>query len=85
MSRIDEVKTELIDRPKTWLITGVAGFIGSNILEELLHLGQTVYGLDNFSTGYRQNLDDVKESVGTEKSTPPLTMPPSSWISVSVT
>jgi UDP-N-acetylglucosamine 4-epimerase len=45
--------------PKVWLITGVAGFIGSNLLEDLLALGQEVVGVDNFSTGHRSNLDDV--------------------------
>ncbi|OGW27639.1 MAG: Vi polysaccharide biosynthesis protein VipB/TviC [Nitrospirae bacterium GWC2_42_7] len=52
--------------PKRWLITGVAGFIGSNILEELLKLGQRVVGLDNFATGHRHNLDDVRQVVGEE-------------------
>ena len=47
-----------------WLITGVAGFIGSNLLEALLRLNQKVTGLDNFSTGHRQNLQQVKEVVG---------------------
>lgn len=50
--------------PKTWLITGVAGFIGSNLLETLLKLNQQVVGLDNFSTGFQSNLDQVKELVG---------------------
>ena len=50
--------------PKTWLITGVAGFIGSNLLETLLKLNQRVVGLDNFSTGFQSNLDQVKELVG---------------------
>jgi UDP-N-acetylglucosamine 4-epimerase len=50
--------------PKTWLITGVAGFIGSNLLETLLRLNQQVVGLDNFSTGFQSNLDQVKEIVG---------------------
>lgn len=45
--------------PRVWLVTGVAGFIGSNLLGELLALGQKVVGLDNFSTGHRSNLDDV--------------------------
>ncbi|CAN5918965.1 SDR family oxidoreductase [soil metagenome] len=45
--------------PRTWLITGAAGFIGSNLVEELLGLGQHVVGLDNFSTGHRSNLDLV--------------------------
>lgn len=49
-----------------WLITGVAGFIGSNLLEGLLRLNQKVTGLDNFSTGYRHNLDQVRELVGPE-------------------
>ncbi len=49
--------------PQHWLITGVAGFIGSNLLESLLRLGQRVKGLDNFSTGYRSNLDEVRNSV----------------------
>jgi len=48
--------------PKTWLVTGVAGFIGSNLLEQLLKLDQTVVGLDNFSTGKQRNLDEVQAS-----------------------
>ncbi len=51
MLKIDEMKSQLKANPKKWLVTGVAGFIGSNLLEELLNLGQTVVGLDNFSTG----------------------------------
>lgn len=50
----------------SWLITGCAGFIGSNLLEALLKLGQRVTGLDNFATGYRHNLDQVKAAVGAE-------------------
>jgi len=50
--------------PRTWLITGVAGFIGSNLLETLLGLEQRVIGLDNFSTGHRANLDQVRKAVG---------------------
>ena len=46
-----------------WLITGVAGFIGSNLLEQLLSLNQKVYGIDNFSNGLKQNLIDVKNNV----------------------
>lgn len=49
--------------PKIWLVTGVAGFIGSNLLETLLLLDQTVVGLDNFSTGHRRNLEEVKGKV----------------------
>lgn len=53
------MKNELTKRPRIWLITGVSGFIGSNLLEDLIKLGQEVVGLDNFSTGYKGNLDDV--------------------------
>jgi len=49
---------------RTWLVTGVAGFIGSNLLEELLRRGQRVVGVDNFSTGFRRNLDEVRALVG---------------------
>lgn len=48
----------------TWAITGVAGFIGTNLLKSLLKLNQCVIGLDNFSTGYRQNLEQVKDECG---------------------
>jgi UDP-N-acetylglucosamine 4-epimerase len=47
-----------------WVITGVAGFIGSNLLQALLELGQRVVGVDNFLTGYRHNLDQVRDAVG---------------------
>jgi UDP-N-acetylglucosamine 4-epimerase len=50
----------------TWLVTGVAGFIGSNLLEALLGMGQTVIGLDNFATGHQRNLDEVERLVGRE-------------------
>lgn len=60
MSRYEEVKKDLQANPKTWLVTGVAGFVGSNLLETLLKLDQTVVGLDNFSTGYQKNLDEVQ-------------------------
>lgn len=56
----DRLQTELRAAPRTWLITGVAGFIGSNLLEALLKLDQRVAGLDNFSTGKRKNLAEVK-------------------------
>ena len=58
----DRVRRDLIENPRTWLVTGVAGFIGSNLLEELLTLGQTVIGLDDFSTGFQVNIDDVLAS-----------------------
>ncbi len=54
---------QLKQTPRTWLVTGVAGFIGSNLLEALLKLDQYVVGLDNFETGHQHNLDAVKKSV----------------------
>ena len=54
---------ELPRAPKTWLVTGVAGFIGSNLLETLLRLDQNVVGLDSFVTGHQRNLDEVKDIV----------------------
>lgn len=53
--------------PKTWLVTGVAGFIGSNLLEHLLRMNQCVVGLDNFATGYQSNLDEVRSLVSPEQ------------------
>jgi UDP-N-acetylglucosamine 4-epimerase len=67
MSRYLEIKNELLRTPKTWLITGVAGFIGSNLLETLLKLNQKVVGLDNFATGHRHNLDEVESLVTAEQ------------------
>ena len=64
MSAFDACREQLRIAPKRWLVTGVAGFIGSNLLEELLRLGQTVVGLDNFATGKRANLEDVRAQVG---------------------
>jgi UDP-N-acetylglucosamine 4-epimerase len=58
-SRYDEVRDELRASPRVWLVTGAAGFIGSNIVQELLGLGQHVVGFDNLSTGYRANLDEA--------------------------
>jgi UDP-N-acetylglucosamine 4-epimerase len=54
------LRSTLPKDPKTWLVTGVAGFIGSNLLETLLRLDQHVVGLDNLSTGYQRNLDEVE-------------------------
>jgi UDP-N-acetylglucosamine 4-epimerase len=67
MTQLENLKEELAAAPKRWLVTGVAGFIGSNLLEFLLHLNQTVIGLDNFSTGHRANLEDVRQSVGSAR------------------
>lgn len=66
MSAYQKRQDDLRKRPATWLVTGVAGFIGSNLLETLLQLGQRVVGLDNFSTGHQYNLDEVKDRVGDE-------------------
>lgn len=63
MTRYEEVLAGLNERPEKWLVTGVAGFIGSNLLEALLKNNQQVVGLDNFSTGHRHNLDYAKASV----------------------
>ncbi|HVV73017.1 MAG TPA: NAD-dependent epimerase/dehydratase family protein, partial [Verrucomicrobiae bacterium] len=63
MSAYDDLKGSLRQNPKTWLVTGVAGFIGSNLLETLLSLEQTVVGLDNFATGHRKNLEQVRALV----------------------
>ncbi len=56
----------LVNQRSKWLVTGAAGFIGSNLIERLLGLGQSVVGLDNFSTGHKANLDDVEKNVGPE-------------------
>ena len=66
MSAYSELAKSMKAEPSRWLITGVAGFIGSNLLEHLLKLGQTVVGLDNFLTGYQKNLDMVRDIVGPE-------------------
>lgn len=62
-----ELQSQLINSPKIWLITGAAGFIGSNLLETLLKLNQKVVGLDNFSTGYQRNLNEVKSMVSRDQ------------------
>ena len=59
----DTVKTELQQSPKSWLVTGAAGFIGSNLVETLLNLGQIVVGLDDYSTGHQHNLSDLEQTV----------------------
>ncbi|MGN9713952.1 NAD-dependent epimerase/dehydratase family protein [Acinetobacter variabilis] len=67
MSQYQTVCEQLEQAPKTWLITGVAGFIGSNLLETLLKLNQNVVGLDNFATGHQYNLDEVQSLVTPEQ------------------
>jgi UDP-N-acetylglucosamine 4-epimerase len=63
VSNYDRLKLRLANESHVWLVTGVAGFIGSNLLEALLKLNQRVVGLDNFATGHRRNLDQVRAAV----------------------
>jgi UDP-N-acetylglucosamine 4-epimerase len=67
MTRYQKALEQLQRNPQRWLVTGVAGFIGSHLLESLLTLGQTVCGMDNFSTGRKRNLDDVRARVGEDR------------------
>jgi len=67
MKKYQEITQYLSEHQHHWLITGAAGFIGSNLLEALLILNQKVTGLDNFSTGYQHNLEQVQKLVGQEK------------------
>ncbi len=67
MTVYEQVKSRLRDEPRVWLVTGAAGFIGSNLLEELLRLDQRVIGLDDFSTGNKRNLEEVNALVGGER------------------
>lgn len=67
MTAYEQLCLHLPKQPKTWSITGVAGFIGSNLLETLLKLDQKVVGLDNFATGYQKNLDEVQTLVSPEQ------------------
>lgn len=66
-STYSRLQRQLQHAPRRWLITGVAGFIGSNLLETLLKLDQEVVGLDNFSTGFQHNLDEVKGLVSEQQ------------------
>jgi UDP-N-acetylglucosamine 4-epimerase len=67
MTHYEKLKDQLAREPKIWLVTGAAGFIGSNLVESLLGLNQRVIGLDNFSTGHQRNLDEVRSLVGPAK------------------
>ncbi len=67
MTRYEQLLIELPQSPKAWLVTGVAGFIGSNLLETLLKLNQQVVGLDNFATGHQHNFDEVQSQVTAEQ------------------
>lgn len=64
MRRYEKVTADLRKNPRVWLVTGAAGFIGSNLLEVLLRTGQRVAALDNFMTGHAHNLEMVRRSVG---------------------
>ena len=70
MNRYEQLQEELTHNQYTWLVTGAAGFIGSNLVEKLLTLNQKVIGLDNFETGYQHNLDQAVEDAITQH--PPL-------------
>ena len=67
MTAWTRLQVDLAAQPRIWLITGVAGFIGSHLLETLLSLDQYVVGLDNFATGFQRNLDEVERIVGPER------------------
>lgn len=67
MNHYSEILSQLQKKPERWLITGVAGFIGSNLLELLLKNNQSVIGLDNFSSGHQHNLDQVQSTVTREQ------------------
>lgn len=64
MNKFQEVQQHLAQHSYHWLVTGAAGFIGSNLVEALLKLNQRVTGLDNFATGHRHNLEQVQAAVG---------------------
>lgn len=66
MTAYERAQEQLLATPTRWLVTGAAGFIGSNLVERLLRLGQTVVGVDNFASGHTHNLADVRNTVGSE-------------------
>lgn len=67
MNVYEQTRRQLLAEPRSWLVTGVAGFIGSNLLEQLLRLNQRVIGLDNYATGSPRNLVQVHDAVGAER------------------
>lgn len=67
MNRYEQIRDRMIQDPRKWLVTGAAGFIGSNLVESLLMLDQEVVGLDNFATGHARNLAEVESNVGSRR------------------
>jgi len=67
MTAIEIARERLVSQPRRWLVTGSAGFIGSHLVQALLDLDQTVVGLDNFATGHRRNVEDVRQAVTGER------------------
>jgi UDP-N-acetylglucosamine 4-epimerase len=65
--RYQQLRADLAKSPRSWLVTGAAGFIGSNLLQSLLELDQHVVGFDNFATGHRENLQEVESSVAPDQ------------------
>lgn len=63
----EQLRHQLAAQPRRWLVTGCAGFIGSNLTQALLALDQQVVGLDNFATGFRHNLDDIRQNVSDDQ------------------
>ena len=67
LTRFQQLRQDLTSSPRKWLVTGAAGFIGSNLTQALLHLGQSVVGFDNFATGHWRNLQEVERGVAPEQ------------------
>jgi len=67
MSAIERARRKLREEPRSWLVTGSAGFIGSHLVSALLELDQTVVGLDNFATGHQRNIDEVRAGTSAER------------------
>jgi UDP-N-acetylglucosamine 4-epimerase len=67
MTPYETLKQDLLETPRTWLVTGAAGFIGSNLVLALLRCGQRVIGIDNLSTGSIGNLEEVEREVAADQ------------------
>ena len=63
MENYKDLITTLKTKKSRWLISGVAGFIGSNLLETLLSFDQEVVGIDNFATGHKNNLSEIESEI----------------------